>query len=99
MEEKGYTGFDFNDVEGEDDIVSRLATLKINVDSDCKYSCKRFSCVWTTYIQANIAGTKLSCHVLLARKKFLCLCAFVAGPVAEESARQLYEEPEWKNEH
>ncbi|XP_041811417.1 putative helicase mov-10-B.2 [Chelmon rostratus] len=55
VEEKGYTGFDFNDVEGEDDIVSRLATLKINVDSDC--------------------------------------------PVAEESARQLYEEPEWKNEH
>ncbi|XP_076597717.1 putative helicase mov-10-B.2 [Chaetodon auriga] len=33
VEEKGYTGFDFNDVEGEDDIVSRLATLKIDVDS------------------------------------------------------------------
>ncbi|XP_037640935.1 putative helicase mov-10-B.1 [Sebastes umbrosus] len=34
VEEKGYTGFDFEDAEGEDDIVSRLATLKINVDSD-----------------------------------------------------------------
>ncbi|XP_078105163.1 putative helicase mov-10-B.1 [Sander vitreus] len=34
VEEQGYTGFDFEDAEGEDDIVSRLATLKINVDSD-----------------------------------------------------------------
>uniref|UniRef100_A0A8C4I7I6 RNA helicase n=1 Tax=Dicentrarchus labrax TaxID=13489 RepID=A0A8C4I7I6_DICLA len=34
VEENGYTGFDFKDAEGEDDIVSRLATLKINVDSD-----------------------------------------------------------------
>ncbi|XP_068568586.1 putative helicase mov-10-B.1 [Cebidichthys violaceus] len=34
VKEKGYTGFDFEDAEGEDDIVSRLATLKINVDSD-----------------------------------------------------------------
>lgn len=37
VEEKGYTGFDFEDAEGEDDIVSRLATLKINVDSDSEY--------------------------------------------------------------
>ncbi|XP_008278315.1 putative helicase mov-10-B.1 [Stegastes partitus] len=35
VKEKGYTGFDFKDVEGEDDIVSRLATLKINVESEC----------------------------------------------------------------
>ncbi|XP_044071008.1 putative helicase mov-10-B.1 isoform X2 [Siniperca chuatsi] len=34
VKEGGYTGFDFKDAEGEDDIVSRLATLKINVDSD-----------------------------------------------------------------
>ncbi|XP_042367148.1 putative helicase mov-10-B.1 [Plectropomus leopardus] len=34
VNEKGYTGFDFKDAEGEDEIVSRLATLKINVDSD-----------------------------------------------------------------
>lgn len=35
VEERGYTGFDFKDAEGEDDIVSRLATLKICVDSEC----------------------------------------------------------------
>lgn len=29
INEKGYTGFDFNDAEGEEDIVSRLAGLKI----------------------------------------------------------------------
>lgn len=34
VEEKGYTGFDFKDAEGEDDIVSRLATLKICVDPE-----------------------------------------------------------------
>ncbi|XP_019113691.2 putative helicase mov-10-B.1 [Larimichthys crocea] len=34
VQEKGYTGFNFKDAEGEDDIVSRLATLKINMDSD-----------------------------------------------------------------
>uniref|UniRef100_A0AAQ4QBB5 RNA helicase n=1 Tax=Gasterosteus aculeatus aculeatus TaxID=481459 RepID=A0AAQ4QBB5_GASAC len=30
VQENGYTGFHFDDAEGEDDIVSRLATLKIN---------------------------------------------------------------------
>uniref|UniRef100_A0A669BRY8 RNA helicase n=1 Tax=Oreochromis niloticus TaxID=8128 RepID=A0A669BRY8_ORENI len=35
VKEKGYTGFDFSDAEGEDDIVSRLATLKISMDSEC----------------------------------------------------------------
>ncbi|KAM9361320.1 putative helicase mov-10-B.1 [Symphorus nematophorus] len=34
VKEKGYTGFDFEDAEGEDALVARLATLKINVDSD-----------------------------------------------------------------
>ncbi|TNN76493.1 putative helicase mov-10-B.1 [Liparis tanakae] len=34
VKEKGYTGFDFEDAEGEDDLVSRLATLNINVDAD-----------------------------------------------------------------
>ncbi|XP_034724950.1 putative helicase mov-10-B.1 [Etheostoma cragini] len=34
VNEQGYTGFNFEDAEGEDDIVSRLATLKINVASD-----------------------------------------------------------------
>lgn len=34
VKENGYTGFDFRDAEGEDDLVSRLATLKINVDAD-----------------------------------------------------------------
>lgn len=38
VNEKGYTGFDFRDADGEDDIVSRLANLKFNVDSDSKYS-------------------------------------------------------------
>uniref|UniRef100_A0AAX7VB60 RNA helicase n=1 Tax=Astatotilapia calliptera TaxID=8154 RepID=A0AAX7VB60_ASTCA len=38
VKEKGYTGFDFSDVEEEDDIVSRLATLKINMDSECEYN-------------------------------------------------------------
>lgn len=34
VNEKGYTGFDFNDAEGEEDIVTRLADLKIcNADS------------------------------------------------------------------
>lgn len=37
MTEKGYTGFDLKDAEGEDDIVSRLATLKITVDSEGSY--------------------------------------------------------------
>ncbi|KAM9859316.1 putative helicase mov-10-B.2 [Aulostomus maculatus] len=34
VQERGYTGFDFKDAEGEDDIVSRLATLKINPESE-----------------------------------------------------------------
>ncbi|XP_059186180.1 putative helicase mov-10-B.2 [Centropristis striata] len=34
VEKGGYTGFDFEDAEGEDDLVSRLTTLKINVESD-----------------------------------------------------------------
>uniref|UniRef100_A0AAQ4S9P5 RNA helicase n=1 Tax=Gasterosteus aculeatus aculeatus TaxID=481459 RepID=A0AAQ4S9P5_GASAC len=34
VQENGYTGFHFDDAEGEDDIVSRLATLKISVESD-----------------------------------------------------------------
>ncbi|KAL6112550.1 mov10 [Pungitius sinensis] len=34
VQENGYTGFPFEDAEGEEEIVSRLATLKINVDSD-----------------------------------------------------------------
>ncbi|XP_069004395.1 putative helicase mov-10-B.1 [Embiotoca jacksoni] len=34
VKEKGYAGFDFRDADGEDDIVSRLATLKISVDSE-----------------------------------------------------------------
>ncbi|XP_072308203.1 putative helicase mov-10-B.1 [Eucyclogobius newberryi] len=34
VNEKGYTGFDFNDAEGEDDVVSRLANLKICAEAD-----------------------------------------------------------------
>ncbi|KAK7916467.1 hypothetical protein WMY93_012228 [Mugilogobius chulae] len=34
VNEKGYTGFDFNDAEGEDDVVSRLASLKICAETD-----------------------------------------------------------------
>uniref|UniRef100_A0A7N8XQX8 RNA helicase n=1 Tax=Mastacembelus armatus TaxID=205130 RepID=A0A7N8XQX8_9TELE len=30
VNERGYTGFDFKDAEGEDDVVSRLATLRIS---------------------------------------------------------------------
>uniref|UniRef100_A0A3Q1G8A4 RNA helicase n=1 Tax=Acanthochromis polyacanthus TaxID=80966 RepID=A0A3Q1G8A4_9TELE len=35
VKENAYTGFDFKDAAGEDDIVSKLATLKINDDSEC----------------------------------------------------------------
>lgn len=34
VKEKGYTGFDFSDAEGEDDVVARLTSLKIHVESD-----------------------------------------------------------------
>ncbi|XP_056219431.1 putative helicase mov-10-B.1 [Seriola aureovittata] len=34
VESKGYTGFDLKDAEEEDDFVSRLATLKISLDSE-----------------------------------------------------------------
>lgn len=34
VEENGYTGFDFNDAEGEEEIVSRLASLKLSLDAD-----------------------------------------------------------------
>uniref|UniRef100_A0A3Q3VUE4 RNA helicase n=1 Tax=Mola mola TaxID=94237 RepID=A0A3Q3VUE4_MOLML len=34
VKERSYTGFDFRDAEGEDDIVSRLASLKINMNPD-----------------------------------------------------------------
>lgn len=30
--EQGYTGFDYKDAEGEEDVVSRLASLKISSD-------------------------------------------------------------------
>lgn len=30
--EQGYTGFDYKDAEGEEDMVSRLASLKISSD-------------------------------------------------------------------
>ncbi|XP_024282321.1 putative helicase mov-10-B.1 isoform X1 [Oncorhynchus tshawytscha] len=33
VEEQGYTGFDFTDAEGEEDVVTRLASLKITVES------------------------------------------------------------------
>ncbi|KAM8916086.1 putative helicase mov-10-B.1 isoform 3-T3 [Spinachia spinachia] len=33
VQENGYTGFPFEDADGEEEIASRLATLKINVDS------------------------------------------------------------------
>ncbi|XP_041638997.1 putative helicase mov-10-B.1 isoform X2 [Cheilinus undulatus] len=34
VQEGGYTGFDFNDAEGEDEVVSRIMTLKIHVDHE-----------------------------------------------------------------
>ncbi|XP_056292650.1 putative helicase mov-10-B.1 [Pseudoliparis swirei] len=34
VKEEGYAGFDFEDAEGEDDLVSSLTSLNINVDSD-----------------------------------------------------------------
>uniref|UniRef100_A0A8D3CXF4 RNA helicase n=1 Tax=Scophthalmus maximus TaxID=52904 RepID=A0A8D3CXF4_SCOMX len=34
VKEKGYAGFDIDDAEGEDDVVLRLATLKISVDDE-----------------------------------------------------------------
>ena len=33
-EEGGYTGFDYSDAEGEEDVVTRLAALNINLESD-----------------------------------------------------------------
>uniref|UniRef100_A0A7N9ANR7 RNA helicase n=1 Tax=Mastacembelus armatus TaxID=205130 RepID=A0A7N9ANR7_9TELE len=38
VNERGYTGFDFKDAEGEDDVVSRLATLRISTASEGLYS-------------------------------------------------------------
>lgn len=34
VKENAYTGFDFKDAEGEEDIVSRLATLNLNVEAE-----------------------------------------------------------------
>lgn len=33
-QEQCYTGFDYKDAEGEDDLVTRLASLKINTATD-----------------------------------------------------------------
>jgi len=38
VKEEGYAGFDFEDAEGEDDLVSSLTSLNINVDSDGQWS-------------------------------------------------------------
>uniref|UniRef100_A0A8D3CJ56 RNA helicase n=1 Tax=Scophthalmus maximus TaxID=52904 RepID=A0A8D3CJ56_SCOMX len=38
VKEKGYAGFDIDDAEGEDDVVLRLATLKISVDDETEES-------------------------------------------------------------
>lgn len=35
--EQGYTGFDYKDSEGEEDVVSRLASLKISSDGTQPY--------------------------------------------------------------
>uniref|UniRef100_A0A665TPV6 RNA helicase n=1 Tax=Echeneis naucrates TaxID=173247 RepID=A0A665TPV6_ECHNA len=40
VEEKGYTGFDLKDTEDEDNVVSKLATLKISVDTDSEWADK-----------------------------------------------------------
>uniref|UniRef100_A0A8C7LRI8 RNA helicase n=1 Tax=Oncorhynchus mykiss TaxID=8022 RepID=A0A8C7LRI8_ONCMY len=37
VEEQGYTGFDFTDAEGEEDVVTRLASLKIMVESSTEW--------------------------------------------------------------
>lgn len=50
--EAGYTGFDYKDAEGEEDVVSRLASLKISSDgtqsyvtlSDLKWKCNYIMC-------------------------------------------------------
>lgn len=34
-QEQGYTGFDYRDFEGEDDVVTRLASLKIDHSVGC----------------------------------------------------------------
>lgn len=52
--EQGYTGFDYKDAEGEEDVVTRLASLKITSDgtqlSDLKsyehYNLAWLNCVW-----------------------------------------------------
>uniref|UniRef100_A0A8C3A0F6 RNA helicase n=1 Tax=Cyclopterus lumpus TaxID=8103 RepID=A0A8C3A0F6_CYCLU len=52
VKEKGYTGFDFEDAEGEDDLVSRLATLNVNVDSDGQ--CSHNLSQWPSLARAQI---------------------------------------------
>lgn len=41
-QEQGYTGFDYRDFEGEDDVVTRLASLKIHTTADGKYHAQKY---------------------------------------------------------
>lgn len=42
-QEQGYTGFDYKDFEGEDDVVTRLASLKIHTSADGMYLAQKYS--------------------------------------------------------
>uniref|UniRef100_A0A8C3G5A4 RNA helicase n=1 Tax=Cyclopterus lumpus TaxID=8103 RepID=A0A8C3G5A4_CYCLU len=93
VKEKGYTGFDFEDAEGEDDLVSRLATLNVNVDSDGQ--CSHNLSQWPSLARAAIVIVASQQN----RHEMLCLCAFVVDPDEEESALQQHLDPERNNEH
>lgn len=41
-QEQGYTGFDYRDFEGEDDVVTRLASLKISTSTDGMYLAQKY---------------------------------------------------------
>lgn len=56
--EQGYTGFDYKDAEGEEDVVSRLASLKISSDGT----------------QAYITLSNLKCNYVMCSYKSLCVC-------------------------
>lgn len=43
QQEQGYTGFDYRDFEGEDDVVTRLASLKIHTPADGMYLAYKYS--------------------------------------------------------
>ncbi|KPP61866.1 putative helicase mov-10-B [Scleropages formosus] len=86
--EGGYTGFDYADIEEEDDLVTRLAAL--NIQEDAEGGCA-----------ASLLGHQVYCGMLLCQSVSISLHGQAAnGPTAlsQESLIQQYMEPQWRNE-